>query len=440
MSSWLEHILVMLLVYVLWRVLWQRHQQATKKRKKKGKRRQWQPKSPKDCPVCQEGVKLSLFRVQRSVKPWSQVKSRRGRKKTIPTQGYACPNPACDYAGIVDAEVHALVGNGKGGKEHPIQHFRCQACRCSFSSRRNTPLYYLKTSSDRIEMCLWLLAEGVDISVLVRFTGHVDATVTRWLLRAGQHSENLHNLLFVNLELDYLQVDELKAPIVGDKENWLWVAIEPVTKIVPALHIGKRTTEEAMVFIHLLVLTLAPGCVPAFTSDGIRQYFYAITAHFGHWKYPDKQWKWMVSDLLLYGQLVKRRNKRKHDGQSFTFTRMMWGRYAHLFQRLREVGLSGTIQTAFIERLNLTIRQGIAALSRRTWSKARSNEMLYLHVQWWRSYYHFSREHETLRVRIPGLRRRYRPRSPAMAAGITDRLWSVGDILHLPIIAQGGVC
>jgi hypothetical protein len=53
--------------------------------------------------------------------------------------------------------------------------------------------------------------------------------------------------------------------------------------------------------------------VPAVISDGIRQYFYAITAHFGCWKYPDKQWKWLVSDRLLYGQLVKRRNKRKHD-------------------------------------------------------------------------------------------------------------------------------
>jgi IS1 family transposase len=220
----------------------------------------------------------------------------------------------------------------------------------------------------------------------------------------------------------------------------LWVAIEPVTKIVPAVHVGKRTTDDAMVFIPLLALTLAPGCVPAFTSDGIRQYFYAITAHFGCWKYPDKQWKWIVSDRLLYGQLVKRRNKRKHDGQSFTFTRMMWGKYTQLLQRLRALGFSGTIQTAFIERLNLTIRQGIAALSRRTWSKARSNEVLYLHVQWWRCYYHFSRAHETLRVRIPGLKRRYRPRSPAVAAGLTDRLWSVGDILHLPVVAQGGAC
>jgi transposase-like protein len=167
MSSWwwLEHILVVLLVYALLRILWEQYQQATKKRKKKGKRRQWQPKSPKDCPACQEGVKLSLFRVQQSVKPWKEVKSRRERKKTISTQGYACPNPACDYAGLVEAEVHALVGNGKGGKDRTIQHFRCQACRCSFSSRRNTALYYLKTPSDWIELCLWLLAEGVDVSV-----------------------------------------------------------------------------------------------------------------------------------------------------------------------------------------------------------------------------------------------------------------------------------
>ena len=54
-----------------------------------------------------------------------------------------------------------------------------------FSSRRNTPLYYIKTDHDRVEIVLWLLAEGVDVSVLVRYTGHVDATLTRWLLRAG---------------------------------------------------------------------------------------------------------------------------------------------------------------------------------------------------------------------------------------------------------------
>ena len=246
--------------------------------------------------------------------------------------------------------------------------------------------------------------------------------------------------MFVDLELDYLQIDELKAPLVGEKENWLWAAIDPLSKIVPVLHIGKRSNDDAMIFIHSLVLCLAPGCVPAFTSDGLRQYFYALTAHFGYWGYPDKEWKWIVSDLLLYGQMVKRRNKKKNDGQSFIITRMKIGKRSDLVERLRSLDLTGTIQTAIIERFNLTLRHGVAPLRRRTWSKAHSNEVLYLHVQWWRAYYHFARGHETLRVRIPGLGRRYRPRSPSMAAGITDHIWSVGDLLRMPVVTEGGIC
>ena len=59
------------------------------------------------------------------------------------------------------------------------------------------------------------------ISVLVRFTGHIDATLSRWLMRAGVHSEYLHTLLFVQLTLPYLQVDELYAPSLRTLENGL---------------------------------------------------------------------------------------------------------------------------------------------------------------------------------------------------------------------------
>ena len=439
-----EHLLIGLLLYLVLRNLWDTYRTLREKQKKKGKKgppREWEARNPKKCPACRAGVCLPALHPKRQVTPWKQVKSTRGRKKGIDTHGHCCLNPLCIYFRITDAAIHALVGNGKDGINKDIQLLRCQACKRGFSSRRNTPLYYLKTAVERVEMCLWLLAEGVDASVLVRFTGHVDATISRWLTRAGKHSEGLHHALFVHLELEYLQVDELKAPIVGDKENWLWLAIEPVSKIVPSLHIGKRTNDDAMVFIHLLVLNLAPGCVPAFTSDGLRQYFYALTAHFGYWGYPDKQWKWQVSDLLLYGQLVKRRNKKKNDDRPFTITRMKVGKRWQLFERLLDLGFSPTIQTAFIERLILTIRQGVAALSRRTWSKARSNEALYLHIQWWRGYYHLSRAHESLVVRLPGLKRRYRQRTPAMAAGITDHIWSVGDILKKPVVVlEGGVC
>jgi IS1 family transposase len=66
---------------------------------------------------------------------------------------------------------------------------------------------------------------------------------------------------------------------------------------------------------------------------------------------------------------------------------MLWGTRWQLTRRLLALGFSETIQTALIERLNLILRQGVAALSRRTWSKARSNEVLHLRVQWWRRYY-----------------------------------------------------
>ena len=86
----------------------------------------------------------------------------------------------------------------------------------------------------------------MDISVLVRFTGHADGTLIRWLTRAGVHSEHLHSLVFVHLDLAYLQVDELWAPVAGNKrKSWLWVAIEPVTKIIPSIHLGTRGNDDA---------------------------------------------------------------------------------------------------------------------------------------------------------------------------------------------------
>jgi len=107
---------------------------------------------------------------------------------------------------------------------------------------------------------------------------------------------------------------------------------------------------------------------------------------------------------------------------------------------LRELGFRETIQTAFIERVNLTIRQGIAPLSRRTWSLAKSQESLLIHVHWWRSFYHFSRPHQSLRIKVPGLKRRYQERTPAMAAGFTDHVWAVGELLSLPLVFEGGAC
>ena len=97
--------------------------------------------------------------------------------------------------------------------------------------------------------------------------------------------------------------------------------------------------------------------------------------------------------------------------------------------------------TAFVERANLTLRRGVAGLARRTWATAQSVPQLLAQVEWWRAYYHFARPHGGLRVPLADLAdrgggrppRRSRRRTPAMALGVTDRPWTVLELLTYPL-------
>jgi transposase-like protein/IS1 family transposase len=383
-----DRLLLLLFAVLLLNLSWKLYAPRLTRRWKRVKARlprRWKPRSPMDCPHCRQDLRLESRPVQREVEPYSARKSTRGRKKEISTAGFACLNPQCDYFGVTDDQVHALVGNGKRGIHNDIQQFRCQACKTGFTCRRHTPLYYLKTASDRIEMVLWLMAEGVDISVMVRYTGHADSTITRWLERMGNHSILLHNRYFHGLVLTFVQLDEL-YPRVRTGVQWLWLAIDPVTKIIPSLHLGGRKQEDAYSLLHDLHLRLDDNCVPAFTSDGLRSCFYAITAHFGYWFRPERARTdhWHVADDLLYGQLVKRKRRYR---LTFAITRMLWGSRRIFYQLLSDYGFNSTIQTAFIERVNLTMRRGVAPLMRKTWALAQSPQHLFLHTQWWRTYY-----------------------------------------------------
>jgi len=236
------------------------------------------PRCPDDCSACRlaftpsSGAKLAPL----LVRPWREMKSRRGAPKRRDTQGYACPNPQCLYCGITDAQIHALVGDGKHGQAERIQTFRCQACHTTFSARRHTPLYRLKTPSQQVAMVLAALAEGLDASAAERIFGYRQATISTWLSRAGGHAELLHERCFRNLQLPHVQVDELRTRLRSCTQVlWLWLAIDPCTKILPVLHLGPRTQHMAHLLIHSLRQKLVPGCLPLFTSDGLNLYFYA---------------------------------------------------------------------------------------------------------------------------------------------------------------------
>jgi IS1 family transposase/transposase-like protein len=432
---------------LLWYLGWVRLQfsHARGGAKRTTRQRLLKPRCPKDCPACRLDSTPSLGGepAPLPVRPWSEVKNRRGAPKRIHTGGFACPNQQCPYFGITDASIHALVGDGKHGHAERIQTFRCQACRTTFTSRRNTPLYRLKTPSHQVAMVLSALAEGLDPSAAERVFGFRQATITTWLSRAGEHAHTLHKRFFCHLHLPHLQLDELRTRLRSAHQVlWLWLAIDPLTKILPALELGPRTQIMAHRLIHALHQGLAPGCIPLFTSDGLNLYFYALTAHFGHWlqvcRRGRKVLRWQVAAGLIYGQVKKIYRRRKLVRVTHV---MRLGTQADLSVALQGMGFSGRLNTAFIERVNLTVRHGIAALARRTWATAQQSPSLLAHLEWWRAYYHFVRPHHSLRVALVQprerggglLAQRYRQRTPAMAAGITHRRWTTREVLSYPL-------
>jgi len=138
---------------------------------------------------------------------------------------------------------------------------------------------------------------------------------------------------------------------------------------------------------------------PVFTTDGRWLYYYALTAHFGQWLPKEgKRWPvWQVDPRLLYGQVHKIKAGYKLKSM---FTLAVCGTRVQLREALGALRLTGRIMTAFVERVNVTLREPIPPLSRRPWSLARDERSLWRYIEWGRADSHFCRSHGALR--LPG--------------------------------------
>jgi transposase-like protein len=135
-------------------------------------------------------------------------------------------------------------------------------------------MHRLKTPSHQVALVLSALAEGLDVSAAERVFGLRHATITRWLLRAGAHAQTLQQRTFSQLEIPHRPLDEVRTRLRRHTQVlWLWVALDPLIKCIPALQVGPRTHDMAQLLIHRLREHLAPGCLPLFTSDGLTAYF-----------------------------------------------------------------------------------------------------------------------------------------------------------------------
>jgi hypothetical protein len=183
---------VIVMIVVLWECYLNVRQTRGKEEPKKAKRA-WnvKPRTPDDCQDCRVEKRLVLPDLQRTARPWREVKSRRGRPKTHASPSLACMDRQCEYYKDTDGTHPALRWDGTRNKCEATPGVECGACGSKHTVRLGTPMHQLKTASDRVTMAAHLAMKGMSIADISEVMGHSAETVTRWLERSGIHSEKL---------------------------------------------------------------------------------------------------------------------------------------------------------------------------------------------------------------------------------------------------------
>jgi IS1 family transposase len=315
----------------------------------------------------------------------------------------------------------------------------------------STIFYGKKHPAETIWRVLKCLAEGVGIRKTARIFDLDPNTVQKWLKQAGAHMESVSHYMLHDLQLTQVQVDELWAHL-GKRDGeekakfWVWVGVDAPTKLWLATIVGDRSQACAQLLIHAIVALLAPGCMPLFTSDQWSAYGAALLTHFGHWVETQRQHtrgrlpkpRWLPVPELLYAQVVK---QREHGRVVSVTKRIIFGCPEAIEKILQASGMSRVINTAFIERLNLTIREHVAALGRKVQDIAKSIAGLRNQLSLAQAYHNFCLPHSSLRVPLPqpiptrgnGSPKKWLLRTPAMAAGITEHVWRMEELLLLRV-------
>src|SRR5438270_17502 len=217
-------------------------------------------------------------------------------------------------------------------------------------------------------------------------------------------------------------------------------AMDPTSKLLEVVDVGCRTLAMAQRVVHQVTRGLAPGCVPLFLTDGLKDYGTALLTHFGFWMQPERRQdkgpmpkpRWMPLPALLYAQVVKSYRRRRIVRVK---PRLVFGTQLAIEQVLAACGW--TINTAFVERLNLDIRQRVAAIGRRVNTLCQGETGLRDQLALFQVYHNFVLPHASLRQRLllpeatngHGSAKLWRPCTPAMVAGLTDHVWSLKEVL-----------
>jgi IS1 family transposase len=256
-----------------------------------------------------------------------------------------------------------------------------------------------------------LLCEGMSLRAVTRLTGASKTTVSKLAVDAGTAAAWYQDRVFQSLTCKRLQIDEIWGFVGAKQRNvenmkhvrghagdaWLWLATDAQTKLVPCWHVGRRDGNAAHEFIGDLASRLINR--PQVTTDGLKSYLDAVDTAFG----GEVDYAMLVK---LYGPSPEGEHRYSPAECTGAIKTPIQGNpdMAH-------------VSTSYAERNNLNVRMHSRRMTRLTnaFSKKMENHAHAMSLHFF--YYNFVRIHKTLKV------------TPAMAAGVTDRLWEVSDMV-----------
>jgi|RhiMetdeSRZDD1v2_1073273.scaffolds.fasta_scaffold380475_3 IS1 family transposase len=344
---------------------------------------------------------------------------------------FSCPNPHC--AQFNRPGEGNIVHRSWTGTHKDIERLRCMACDREFSEREGTLMACSKLSEDTVIRLVKCQRWGVCDEGTADICAVDLKTVHHFQRVAAQRAETHHRQSVQNVAVQGVQLDEAHSKLRPKQVEWVHTALAMGSWFLLWVDFGPRTQETAATLIAQVVARTQQ--LPLVLTDGWRAYTAALLQVVGvvyrrrrRGKVGRKPKPRLVAPpALFYAQVVKVRNTA---GQVVEVSRrVVFGGPRRFGKQLRLRQLGTTIQTAFMERWYGTLRGLVAPLRRRTrclsWSRGRHRGKVWLVV----SLYNFVMPHKSLRQGRT-------PRTPAMAIGLTDHVWSYREYIWLPVHAD----
>lgn len=338
-------------------------------------------------------------------------------------QARFCPNPECLASGQIGKDNIGIHSQQE-------KRYYCKVCKATFVETKGTVFYRRKKSPEMIACVVTLLSFGCPVQAIVQAFEWDERTVRSLEEQAGQQCQEIHeHLVEQPRDLGQVQADEIWVKAQG-VILWLAMAIQVSTR----LWLGGAVSEHRDRHLIRAVIGHVRACARCrpllICVDGLSTYISAIREVFRE-PLPTGQpgrprlrpW-----DGIHIAQVVKRYAQRRVVGVE---RRIVQGVESTIQQLVQQTQGRGVINTAYIERLNGTFRSRLAALVRRGRALPRQQASLQTGVYLIGTVYNFCTYHHSLRVelQLPGHRRRWLRRTPAIAAGITDHKWSMEELL-----------